>query len=168
VDEVREMEDLPPLGGDAAELPPPPNQSIPAKQSGQKYNNEAMPTEDEQDEQATATDLRPLITDAAERIVAAEIKGLSRRAGKAAENRQQFDEWAQQWYIKHADYAAKALTPLFSAAQSNLSPLVAADEYCTLSMKELTGHDVPAMLAEWKLTKPCRLAHILETALCPN
>jgi len=166
IDEVRELEDLAPKGGEAAELPPPPNQSIPAKNVPQKFNQRAEPgnEDDDEDEEARGPDLRPLIADAAARIVAAECRGLERLAEKANGSPQQFTKWAAEFYGRHGDYIGKVLAPLESATGCEVD----GDAMCVAAMNELSGRDVPHLLAEWKTDKPSRLAAELEAILCPN
>ena len=168
VDEVREKEDLPPLGGDADELPPPPNQSIPAdgaKQASQKFNNRAA---DEDDTEARAVDLSPLVRDAAERIVTREVEHLGRRAVKAATNRAAWNVWAVSWYESHARYVAEVITPIVDAAGCHeFDPVPWSMEYCEAEYFALDGQPVAETLAEWKTSKAATVAaQITEAMKC--
>lgn len=161
--EARALEDLPPSDSEGADdLRPPPNKSIPAGNTqGQKYN---QPDGDETDDEERAkmqSVLQAMVADAAERIVSAEIRGLESRADKASGDRTRWDEWAGGWYAKHCESMVRTLTPLLNGQAETL-----ADRWCVDAMNELTGRDVPHLLAEWKTTKAAELAARIGEALC--
>lgn len=57
----------------------------------------------------------PLIEDAAERIVNAEMRELQKRADKADDDRERFSRWVHKFYEGHRAYVSKALAPVYRA-----------------------------------------------------
>lgn len=130
-----------------------------------------------------------LIDDAAGRIAAAEIRKLETRVGKAEEDRERFNEWAEEWYCRHCDYVTKTLEPLWIArcreAGDDPEPPVGADgatptiHHCRELMNwvYVTGRDAlegcespAALLEDWKTngTRATAIAAELKRALCPE
>lgn len=157
-DEARRDEDLPPLGGDAAKLRPAPNASLKAP-TGKKFN---QPVEEESDdEEARGTDLRPIIEDAAGRIVAAEVRDVRKHASSA-----DFSAWSAKFYGRHSQYMGKVLAPL----EGVTGRTVDVDQLCVESLTELgnANGNLLALLDGWEANKAGQLADRLEAVLCPN
>jgi hypothetical protein len=173
VNEVRRKEEMEPIeGGD--ELPPPPNQSVPA--DGEETEEEPLEVETEtepevstpmqQPVQVAAFNWRPLIADAAKRIVDREINAISTRASKANEARDLFNGWVSEWYAKHVQYVSECVQPLAMAAGVEI-PEWETRFYCESQADEIgRAADVPMLLAEWDDSKAERIAYNLEQKLC--
>jgi hypothetical protein len=181
--EVRIRENLDPVpGGD--ELLEPLNMT-PAGQRRQAEQPQRQAEPDDEDEEAAvqsvpvvvesqpvepmrpAIDLKPLIHDAAARIVAREILGLNARIGKASSDPAAYFAWAAEWFGKHQDYTAKAIAPLLTAAKYDTdTPEMCAARYCDLSVQEFASKEPTVILREWNETKANRLACMLEEMLC--
>jgi HK97 family phage portal protein len=80
---------------------------------------EQMP-EDEmepEDEPEARTIPRPLVQDAADRIVAAEVRDVTRRAGRKAETPKGWAVWLAKYYEDHGTYVTRVLSPMTAAYQ---------------------------------------------------
>jgi HK97 family phage portal protein len=185
--EVRLRENLDPLpGGD--ELRTPLNMA-PASGQVQQPRREPEPDEEEEEEEAEqaaaivpdvrtfadmpesiakrpAIDLAPLIADAAARIVAREIIGLNARIDKASKDPAGYFAWAVTWFEGHRDYAAKTITPLVTASQSDLDTSAWSAEYCSATVQEFASKEPAAVLKDWETTKAGKLAATIGEALC--
>jgi hypothetical protein len=173
VNEVRRKEEMEPIeGGD--ELPPPPNQSVPAdgEETEEKPLKAKTETEPEvlspiqQPVQVAAINWKPLIADAAKRIVDREFNAISTRASKANEARDLFNGWVSEWYAKHVQYVSECVQPLAMAAGVEI---LESDSlaYCESQADEIgRAADVPMLLAEWDDNKAERIAYNLEQKLC--
>ena len=108
-----------------------------------------------------AVDLSPLIEDAAERIVSAEVRALVARAGKAAEDRGKFNTWVAAWYEKHTAYVVKTLEPITGTGFAERWAL----EYCMGDSAVLQVADPVSVIEEWKTMKAAVVAKQIKEAL---
>lgn len=181
--EVRTRENLDPVeGGD--ELMEPLNMA-PAGQRGQPPEEPEEPEEDDAEEEASAGavpviaeavetapgppfDIRPVIADAASRIVHTEVSALQRHLRRDWPHTAPaaFFQWAVNWYEKHRDYTARTLTPVIAATGSGADPQECAIRYCDESVQQLAQQPLDAILSDWETTKAGRLAATLEATLC--
>ena len=122
-----------------------------------------------------------LLDEAVERIAAAEIKALSVRADRAAEDNRKWQLWLCGVYAKHAIYVKKTLAPIYKswttyAFGGNADASDDLDmtferwaEQCVVSVMEdplaKPGTDVPALLETWKTTRATELATKLKKEL---
>jgi hypothetical protein len=60
---------------------------------------------------------RPLVQDAADRIVAAEVRDVTRRAGRKAETPKGWAGWLAKYYEDHGTYVTRVLSPMTAAYQ---------------------------------------------------
>lgn len=180
VNEARELEDRNPIeGGDVPRYPAnlqpagggpdqneqggQPGKGKP-KQPAQKQDEE--PTRRERQRQSQAAFER-MLDDAAERVAAAEIRGLSARADKAAKDRKRWMTWATDFYVVHRAYGAKVLLPIVAAwaaatgEEKDVEPL-AADLVSACGPIFDADTDIPAVLAEWERDRPAQLAKSLK------
>jgi len=117
-----------------------------------------------------------LLDEAAERIAAAEIKAVSARADKAADDHNKWTSWLVSIYAKHAIYAKRTLTPIYKSwviAQPNG---ICNDNFfqhwaesCVVNVWEhplaQSGTDVPALVEGWETTRATELATELKEVL---
>ena len=150
VNEVRALENLPPLdGGD--ELQQPLNMAAPGppgEQTGLASEPAAPPTE------PAALNVGPLLESAAVRIVNRERTALESRAKRYADDRPAWDAWIKDWYVGQSRYMTEALTPINEAAGSPLNDVEGlSDKLCLWAMTELSLTDmscVAAYLIDWR------------------
>jgi len=84
-----------------------------------------------------------IVDDISKRIANAEIRGLSRRADKAKEDREKFNEWVDEFYIKHETYVRKCLEPI--CQDDHL-----AHEICENGSDSIKNCDTPVtFLLDW-------------------
>lgn len=180
--EVRIRENLDPVDGGDELLEPLNMAPAGQRQQAQQPARQAAPEPDADDGQAAvvplpvvaaaepmrpAVDLKPLIADAAERIVSREIIGLNARIDKAGKDPAAYFAWAAEWFGKHQEYVGKALSPLFTAAGLDAEQAAScATEYCDQTVQEFARKKPQATLDEWQSTKAGRLAATLEDKLC--
>lgn len=167
VNEVRRKEGMEPIeGGD--ELPPPPNQSIPAEGTPAKTESEpevSVPAPPPV-EVSKPFNWKPLAGDAAKRIVDREVKGIGTRASKADEDRGLFNGWVSEWYARHVQYVSECVQPLATAAGVTI-PESDFRTYCEEQAAEIgRSSNVPVLLDEWDEHKATRIAFNLEQKLC--
>jgi HK97 family phage portal protein len=185
VNEARELEDRNPIeGGDTPRYPlnmqPAGSGPDQNEQGGQPGKGTPKPAQQKQQEAAPVDEPTPrekqrqkkkaaqaafavLLDEAAARIAAAEIHGLSARADKAAEDRAKWNEWAVEFYHRHQAYAAKVLDPICAAwlAQTDLQ---CDPEELAASLCAAVGpifdvmSDVVACVEGWKETRADDLA----------
>lgn len=107
------------------------------------------------------------IGNAAERLAAAEIAELSKRADKAAGDREKFDEWASMHFTgKQRDYVVKTLVPIVKAEpQAIRSPIDIADKLAKQTITELTNADPVEVLATWRDHRAGELRDLIEGEL---
>jgi len=111
---------------------------------------------------AAAFSIRPLVADAAQRIVAAELRGLESRATKAAEDRDRWNAWTAEFYEKHLAYVQRTLEPLAVAIGADIRPITAAMKgECDKAVASLSAGDVPTRLACWSEFKAESLSRVL-------
>jgi len=109
-----------------------------------------------------------LCQDAAARIVAAEVRTLKTRAGKAADDRGRWNAWAMAKLDKHCEYIEKALAPIAAVGQPGADVARIARLWCDRQGGELIGtEDVAGTLDSWNLDKPAELAALLNQELMP-
>jgi HK97 family phage portal protein len=112
----------------------------------------------------------PLLADAAARIAAAEIRGLSARADKAAADRRTWCSWLQdEFYPAHCQYAARVLAPLADAWRKQTGTAVDAEAAAVTTYRHThalfhTDKDVPTVLNGWKTTRAAELLGVLQQA----
>ena len=166
--EVREEEGLGPLEG--LDEPLEPLNMVPAgSERGQSKNtnqqqadkkdfeNESKDSNENDNEDANASfdKISPLLASACQRIVDSEIRILSKRADKAAEDRERWNAWARdEAYATIATVATKILSPVFSTCEqftghhfdieASVSSIIKSSEPIFVTS------DVPAMLDQWK------------------
>jgi hypothetical protein len=132
---------------------------VPGKGRPVRRREKAAEPEDEPPEESRADAGRafvPLLHDAACRLAAAEIRGLSARAGKASSDRAKWRAWLVTFYDNHADYAAKTLAPLAHAWKLAGKPEADASRFVAetiASAVALADADMPAILADWETTR---------------
>jgi HK97 family phage portal protein len=122
VNEAREMEDRNPIeGGDTPRFPlnmGPGENGQPNGRTRQTRTQPIPEPEPEPDAEETPADktpdLTPLIRDVAERLAAAEIRGIEARSSKAANDPKKWAAHCRDFYAKHLDYCRKAIIPLLS------------------------------------------------------
>jgi len=91
------------------------------------------------------------IADVAERIAAAEIELLEKRADKAAEDRERFDAWAKRhWGGKGGDYLSRAVVPILSACGMKKDAQAVATGICKATVTQLTTDDPVEVLRRWQ------------------
>ena len=178
VNEARELEDRNPIeGGDIPRFPlnmqpagGGPDQNEQGGQPGKgtpkpPKKKEAVATDDDEDD-PTAYEKRKkarqesfglLLEEAAQRIAAHEIKGLSDRADRAAEDRVKWKAWGGEFYGKHCEYATKVLDPICAAwlaeTGNQITPADAAaslQEPADISELFDDDADVPKILEKWR------------------
>jgi hypothetical protein len=159
VNEVRRKEGWEPIDGED-ELPPMPNESLPREEEEEPEEAETPePPEQEDETQAAAVNLQPLVLDAGRRIVAREVSGLRARADKAADDRATWDKWAATWYGGHSKYIAATVRPILEAAGiGNGAADRFADTYCVAQMNALAGQPVAETVDEWEHNQPAAVA----------
>jgi HK97 family phage portal protein len=188
VNEAREKEDRNPIeGGDTPRYP---SNMQPAgggpdwnEQGGQpgkgkpqaKPKQEDQASGDEEDESPTAYERRrkekaeaafgPLLEDAAGRIAAMEIRGLARRADKAAEDRTRWNQWAAGIYDGVADCTRRILAPIASAwlgaTGETIDVAAIAAEIIRAANPIFDAADVSTVLTRWETTRPAEVLTIL-------
>lgn len=187
VNEVRELEDRNPIeGGDTPRYPlnmqpagggPDENEQGGQPGKGKPKAKPQQSEDDEDDDDETAYQKRKkdsrkaneeafgiLLAEASERIAAHEIKGLSARSGKAAEDRAKWNEWASDFYMnKHRPYCDKAVAPIESAwlAATGEEPSI-PDGDCSAVFDESTN--VPELIETWKTTRAAELLALMKGA----
>jgi len=168
--EARARENLNPLE-DGDEFPETPGVTGKDSQEKPDEDDDAPPTPPPppgQDPKAKSQEaFALLLDDAAERIAAAEIRGLESRADKAAEDRDRWNTWAGEFYGRHREYAVKTLAPIalawFRAAAVQVDVEQVARLWCRSSLDELVdAEDVPQLLAAWHDTLSSGLASELK------
>ena len=183
INEVRALEDLNPVeGGNEVRFPmnmqpagggPDENEQGGQPGKGQPKPPAAPPRQDN----AARASFAILLDEAAERIAAAEIKALSVRADKAAEDYQKWAEWLPDMYKKQCIYAMKTLEPICQAwanatdANKDINPEhLAVTLYLPdgLLSSISPGADIPALLETWKTTRAGELAAILKKEFFEN
>jgi len=184
--EVRIRENMDPLpGGD--ELRAPLNMAPAAAQSQPPRREPEPDPEPDEDEEAArvspdvrtladtpepiaqrpAVDLTPLIADAADRIVKAEVEKLSQRVDKAAADPVKFFQFAQSWFDKsHRSYVVKVIGPILAADGRGLDADAFATEYIDAAVQEFASKEPGELIEDWKCNKAARVAAIMERKLC--
>ena len=124
--DIRDAENLNPIeGGDVTYVPRnmiPADQAIagnsepPPTDNDQQQNDDDQDDEDDDKKQADERDRivkahKPLIEEAARRVVTKETKAIGRAAKKHAGDLEAFTTWAHDFYAKHAAYYVDALLP---------------------------------------------------------
>ena len=189
VNEVRSLEDLNPIeGGDELQSPlnmqplgggpdeneqgGRPGKGTPKPPQQPEAPDDAEPTANtiDRDNQrrAARASFAVLLDEAAQRIAAAEIKALSVRADKAAEDHDKWCDWVIGVYDKHGTYIAKTVTPICEAwAVAN--PAAPSPEQVTKHLLGTgtvlvvcEGTDMLALLDEWKRERAGTLAKTLK------
>lgn len=170
--EVRELEDLNPIDGGDEALEPlnmvplgqrdePPAQS-PQRDEPPAQDDDEMP---KRKKKASTALFGAWIADAAERIAAAEIHGLSGRSGKAAGDRSKWNQWAATFYEeKQVPYAHKTLHPIIKALLADGAPLESLSLPVDISAPPIVFDvtvDVSEMLKTWQTTRAGELTAIL-------
>jgi HK97 family phage portal protein len=106
-DDCRALEDLPPLPDGIGRIYMMPVNMAPAG---------TTPTPAPQPAQRELPDARPILEDAARRLLVKESKALTRAAKKCAGKPAELRQWAEQWYQTHETLVAKVMTPALRAA----------------------------------------------------
>lgn len=130
-DDIRQLEDLPPLpdGAGATYLQPVNMQPAGSPPSGGGPTPDPKPTpEPEQKPDTTAA--RSLIEDAARRLLAKEGKAVQRAAKKHAANPEAFRSWATDFYRRHSDLVARTVSVPFRAAGVTVPETDYASRHC--------------------------------------
>ena len=186
VNEVRATEDMNPIdGGDEPRFPlnmqpagggpdrneqgGPPGKGQPKEPEGPSPDiPSAPPSRRRRNGRSTKAAFRILLGAAAVRIASKEIRNLGLRADRAAEDRDMFNEWAQQMYLGEvADYVVKTIDPVCAAwlaqTKKRRSPeeIVEALQHCISPVFDATV-DVPTLLETWKITRADELTDTLE------
>jgi HK97 family phage portal protein len=112
---------------------------------------------------------QPLFVDAASRISAHEITGLSARAEKAEKDRKKWNAWASEFYLKHRDYVGKVTQPLQQSwhnATGNGATTEAIVEALDAAIAPVFdfANDIPSLLRGWSESREAEILGIL-TAL---
>ena len=186
VNKVRSLEDENPVEGGDTPLRPLNMQPLGGgpdqnEQGGQPGKGQPKPKQPaaESDEEPTAFEKRKqkkrsaeaafavLLDEAAARIAAAEIHGLSARTDRAAEDRNKWDTWATAFYAKHNSYVIKTLDPIcaawLAATEIAHSPeSLVSWLYVAAGVLDNSVADVQTMLETWKTTRAATLANQLK------
>lgn len=180
VNEVRALEDLNPVeGGDELQSPlnmqplgGGPDENEQGGQPGKgKPKPPKIPEQAEPIEQQDAADSRAafaiLLDEAAERIAAAEVKAISARADKAAEDYDKWCDWLTTVGDKHRNYTFKTLLPIcqsWKVSRVTVDCASLSANVCSCDWELLTQRDtdIPALLSTWKTTRATALATILK------
>jgi HK97 family phage portal protein len=145
--EVRRLLNLPPLPGLDEPLQPLNMAPVGTADSG---------------EMAGMFSIEPLVVDVAQRIVAAELRGLESRAGKAADDRERWNAWTAEFYEKHLTYVQRTLEPLAAAVGADIRPIShAMKQECERARQSLADGDVPTRLACWEEFKAESMTRVL-------
>jgi len=177
--DIRELEDMNPIdGGDVyvvpmnvqpleklgeePEPPPPPLQLPPP-------NPPPVPPEEETEEQAKS--YRPILLDAARRVIRKETMAVGRAAKRHAGDLDAFGAWLGKFYSEHRDYLYDAFEPSLEGwcqlVEKPYRPesdwLLAfakkhADDSITGALAAFEGKCVPKMSADWESVKPEMMA----------
>ena len=135
---------------------------------------DAEPTADERQKQKrreAQASFTVLLDEAAERIAAAEIKALSSRADKAAEDFTRWCEWVDGLYDCQTGslgtYIAKTLLPIcnsWAIAGTTIITLDDISSFMTESHDAITaeGENIPVVIEAWKTIRAGELAAILK------
>jgi len=95
--------------------------------------------------------LRDWIAYAVQGFVSAELRELDKRAKKAAEDRERFDQWAAEfWADGQRQYAERMLAPILAACKSQVGSNALAAEICSAAVDELRAGDPVAVLDRWR------------------
>jgi len=163
--DVRRLENLPPVEG--WDEPADPLNMAAVGPVGQQQAAVAT-VEDDDEPQAVANNIRPLIAAAAERIVSREVKSLRARAAKAEDNRQLYNAWAGEWFAKHVEFCKSIMQPIAEAAGREVAD-IGLNGFCELYLGELQAADnVAAKLDEWEQTKAEDITSHIEVILCTS
>jgi hypothetical protein len=191
VNEARALEDRNPIAG--GDIPRYPLNMQPAgggpdenEQGGQpgkgtpKRKPQPVPApEDDQDEYGDGADrprrkrakreavFTPLIEDGARRIAVAEVKGMERRAPRAAENMELWRTWATGFYDKQTASFADALQNTATAWRCDGGgdvdvARVACEIRRAAAPLFADGADIPGILETWKTTRAAEVSAIIK------
>lgn len=118
--------------------------SVKRRQKQAAEKNEAKPGKNDDDAgQATRRTFEPLLRDAAQRIAAAEIRGLESRADKAASDRAKWNEWHDGFYQEHGKFVVRTLFPIVSAWHAATGRTI---DMAGIGQPLTPGSDVPAFV----------------------
>lgn len=186
VDDIREMEDLNPLPDGWGNEYLRPLNMVPVGPAGAILQQQAG----EQQEQAStlaiehgaakpiAESFRPVLADAARRIVAKECNAAEKAFGRRCKEDRidGFVDWANKFFTEQEAFAAEAIAPAVEAwqhatgGQPKEQPAKLAADYCHESLADLIGlvshpQGIPGLIANWRATKAERLTDRLMQAL---
>jgi HK97 family phage portal protein len=122
----------------------------------------------EKKKQKAQTAFGVLLDDAAARLAAAEIRGLERRAERAAEDPAKWRAFLNEFYAEHCVYACKVLHPIAMAwhRQTGLSIEVnPRANYPSVGELSAPGADVAAVLDGWRSTRASEISIALRSGL---
>jgi hypothetical protein len=167
------MEDLEPIAGGNQYLTP-----LNMGTVGQQQSLTVEPAASTTHASPTAETFRPMLADAARRIVAKETKAITNAFKRRSKepNANSFAEWLREFYGAEASYVEKILTPAFAAAGKAMGIPYAglasefAQAHCAARHSELTAmrdhpQGIPGLLANWQESKADAITEELMTLL---
>lgn len=153
--EVRKMENLPPVaGGD--EFQQPLNMVPEGSQQQDTPDNNQDDTPD--GSQAFAR----MLADASKRIASAELRELEKRAKHATADPEKFGAWVNEYYTgKYRDYVSQTVTPIYEAFE--VTGLDRAVQHVVVDgMVTLSTGSPEEVLEDWKTSRATALTNILK------
>jgi HK97 family phage portal protein len=173
VNEVREIENMNGIGpaGDVYLQPlnmtPAGSQPIQtAPQSPEPVPTDPLaPGEEARSQPITIAAFLLLAHDAAERLAAAELRELEKRAPHAAADPPRFRQWVAGFYAAQRAYVAKTLTPLAQAAGAAAAVLTPLLEGIASSGMAAAEPGNLAVLAEWRIARTAEIAGLIGASL---
>jgi len=108
----------------------------------------------------------PLVADAAARIAAAEVRGLERRAERAADDRGRWAAWVEEFYANHREYCGRTLAPLADgigqAMHRPIDALAIAERLSRANQEVLSpSADIPRLVKSWSHCRAGQIARWL-------
>jgi len=153
--EVRKMENLPPVaGGDEFQQP---LNMVPEGSQQQDATDD-----DQEDTPEESQAFARMLADASKRIASAELRELEKRAKHATADPEKFGAWVNEYYTgKYRDYVSQTVTPIYEAFEATglnqAVQTVIVDGMVTLSTS--SAEDV---LEDWKTSRATALTNILK------
>lgn len=163
--DVRRLEDMNPIEGGDDYLEP--LNMVPAgaerEEPADEPDEERTPPAPQQANVPPREAISLLLTDAANRCAAAEVRGLEKRAAKAADDPERWAAWLAEFYAGHERYVARTLQPIADAwaIQGGALPDVAgiAGAVTSDAVLQLSG-DPASTVDGWSSTRAGQLAAI--------
>jgi HK97 family phage portal protein len=165
--EARDMENLNPVDGLDEYLQP-----LNMTSAGQQPQQDEPAPEPEPEPEPAPTKkpkkkaINAVMHDTAARIANAEIKAISSRIDKAAENRGRFCEWINELGVKQEDYVKRCIALVSSVADGQeFSDSVKGQITASLSEHFKNGTDAATVFEEFKTKREQQIKNILREAI---